>query len=301
MKLNLDALFSQSHIRCRDREALEKKLAAVVEDGPRELLIISDFDQTLSRAYDEEGKPCTSSIGVFRLHGDKIQPGMAKEMQELFEKYYPTECNPHLTMEQKLPTIKEWWEKAHEVVTRVPFTAERLQQLVLESNLRLRDGAEEWLKNLEGHGIAILVFSAGIGDVIEIYLKHQLGEIPNHLHVIGNFLEYNAEGSVTTFQEPTIHVFNKNATVIKKNGPFWDAHSERKHILLMGDSLGDLHMDVGEVHSGQTIKIGFLNIYSDDMLAKFMDGFDIVVIRDQTVDVPKFITELIANRGRAME
>ncbi|CAJ0565583.1 unnamed protein product, partial [Mesorhabditis spiculigera] len=293
LQMDLDELLNKPHVRCRNREALEKKLLDVMADGPDDLMVISDFDYTLSRAYDDEGK-CWSTLGVFDILADQVKPGLGKEIIGLWERYHPIEYDPHMTLAEKVPHMEDWWNKMHDLICSGPFTRSVIEDFVLQSRVKLRDGAEEWLLYLEECGIPLVVFSAGSGDVIEVHLKNQLAKIPDNVHIISNLIEYDVEGRLQRFSDPIIHVFNKNATVIQKNGPFWDAHSERKHILLMGDSLGDIHMDVGEVHKGHTIKIGFLNNYTEELYARFLQGFDLVVINDQSMTIPQALTEMIA-------
>lgn len=43
------------------------------------------------------------------------------------------------------------------------------------------------------------------------------------------------------------------------------------------------------------LKIGFLNRDFDVLLEKFLEGFDIVIIDDQTMDIPNHIIDSIIN------
>lgn len=47
------------------------------------------------------------------------------------------------------------------------------------------------MKHLEAASIPMLLFSAGIGNVIEAFLRHQLGSIPENIHIISNMLSFN--------------------------------------------------------------------------------------------------------------
>ncbi|CAJ0952016.1 unnamed protein product, partial [Mesorhabditis belari] len=292
---SFEKLFAESHVKCRDREDVEKKLEKILTDGVNELLVLSDFDYTLSRAFDENGDRCWSTLGVFDILADEVQPGLSKEILQLWEYYHPIEFDPHMSLDEKIPHMEDWWSKAHELICSAPFTKKILEGFVAKSNVRLREGGEEWIRHLEHSGVPLVVFSAGSGDVIHMHLNNKLGKIPDNVHIIANMIEYDGKGHLEKFKEPLIHVFNKNATVIQKNGPFWDAHSTRKHLLLMGDSLGDIHMDVGEDHQGVTLKIGFLNKYSDDLYKRFLQGFDIVVLNDQTMKIPDMITKMVTS------
>ncbi|VDL68004.1 unnamed protein product [Nippostrongylus brasiliensis] len=52
-------------------------------------------------------------------------------------------------------------------------------------------------------------------------------------------------------------------------------------------------MDVGVAHSGTVLKIGYLNSQVDELLDSYLDGFDIVLIQDQTMDVPDLIMQAL--------
>ncbi|KAK5966426.1 7-methylguanosine phosphate-specific 5'-nucleotidase [Trichostrongylus colubriformis] len=176
-------------------------------------------------------------------------------------KYLAIEYDPRLTKEEKVPYMIEWWTKAHENYIAFRIHREEIEQFVVNAKIELRDGADALVRHLASSSIPLLLFSAGVGNVIDVFLRHQLGYIPENIHIISNMLIFNEEVS--------------------------------GNILLLGDSLGDLHMDVGVAHSGTVLKIGFLNSRVDDLLESYLDGFDIVLVEDQTMDVPDLILQAL--------
>ena len=60
------------------------------------------------------------------------------------------------------------------------------------------------------------------------------------------------------FKGEIIHIYNKNENAIH-DSDYFENLEHRENIILMGDSLGDLHMADGATDSAQILKIGFLN------------------------------------------
>ncbi|XP_023931437.1 7-methylguanosine phosphate-specific 5'-nucleotidase A-like [Lingula anatina] len=94
-----------------------------------------------------------------------------------------------------------------------------------------------------------------------------------------------------------IHVFNKNENAIH-GSDYFENLSHRSNIVLMGDSLGDLHMADGasDTSSGQEpckLTIGFLNTNVEERIDQYQAQYDIVVISDETMDVCNAILQKI--------
>ena len=76
-----------------------------------------------------------------------------------------------------------------------------------------------------------------------------------------------------------IHMFNKKA-------PSQEGLEERKNIVLIGDSLGDVRMADGIKDINVVLSIGFLNKNVEANLSEYKRCFDVVLVDDQTMDFP---------------
>lgn len=83
----------------------------------------------------------------------------------------------------------------------------------------IRVGTAECLQHLRDSDVPVLVFSAGIGDVVKSCLEHQ-DFLTRNVHVVSNFLKFH-DGIVAGCQGDIIHIFNKNEHLIQ-NTPYYE-------------------------------------------------------------------------------
>jgi len=88
-------------------DTLHEKLQQMVQDGPRKLLVIADFDHTLTTYRLSDGEPTQSCHGIMG-NSHLMHPDFRREMMELFLHYYPIEVSPALTHDEKEPYMIEW-------------------------------------------------------------------------------------------------------------------------------------------------------------------------------------------------
>lgn len=106
--------------------------------------------------------------------------------------------------------------------------------------------------------VPILVFSAGVGDVIDEALKiHDL--MKDNVKVISNYMNFDSNNKLVEFTGELIHMFNKNESAVPHSAAYFQDLSHRHNVILMGDSLGDLQMSKGVEPPSTILTIGFLN------------------------------------------
>ena len=81
-----------SRLRIRDPSALAAKLAAMQQARPERLQIVSDFDRTLSRYRERNGKKTLSSHGLLESSHELSEESRQK-LKQLTETYLPIEMD----------------------------------------------------------------------------------------------------------------------------------------------------------------------------------------------------------------
>jgi cytosolic 5'-nucleotidase 3 len=196
-----------------------------------------------------------------------------------------------MSIEEKTPLMIEWWHKGQALLLASNLNKSMVRDLVLESKLELRKGVRQFIGELLREKIPILIFSAGLGDVIEVFLDREVPEFTRDrqsAHIVSNFIQYNAKGNLRGFSEKLIHSFNKNEHEIQDTS-YCQSISNRSNVILLGDTLGDVGMIGGMKNLKNILKIGFLNRSTPAKLNLYMSVFDIVICDNPTFDLPNVI------------
>ncbi|XP_074835228.1 7-methylguanosine phosphate-specific 5'-nucleotidase isoform X2 [Carettochelys insculpta] len=262
-------------------ERVRRVIAALRRDGADKLQVISDFDMTLSR-FGFNGRRCPTSHNILD-NSRLISEEGRKKLKDLLHYYYPIEIDPNRTVEEKRPLMIEWWTRAHNLLLQQKILKSDIAEIVRESEVMLRDRATMFFDKLYHHHIPLFIFSAGLGDILEEVLR-QAKVLHSNITVVSNYMDFDDKGVLRQFKEPLIHTYNKNNTVLE-NMEHCQRLSGRPNILLLGDSLGDLSMADGVANVENVLTIGFLNDRVDERRGKYLDAYDIVLEKDETLDV----------------
>lgn len=274
-------------------EVTAKKVDKILLDGLNNLHIICDFDATMTRYYkNKDRKERNPGSHLILSSSSRLTDEFKEETKLLLEKYYPIEINPKLTKEQKIPYMVEWWNKAHELLIKQQINIDDFATMVDETPVEMRSGLKELIDKCKEKKVPFLIFSAGIGNVIEQVLIRKNLYHRENMHIVSNQMKFNLEtGICDDFTEPTIHIFNKSEIAVK-HSPYHTTIENRRNVILLGDSIGDLHMADGIKHD-VCLTIGFLNHDVDNLLKSYLENFDVVVIDDGPMDVVNIILQEI--------
>ncbi|XP_054740033.1 7-methylguanosine phosphate-specific 5'-nucleotidase [Anastrepha obliqua] len=282
-------ILNNENCKIKNRQRVEKILNEFVEGGHERLQIVSDFDFTITKQRTTNGAPVPSSFGIFE-ECKSLPPNFVKEARELHDTYRPIEVDPQIPRDEKAIAMIEWWTKSGKNLMGFAFDLNEIDEIAKKYSNSVRDNTQELFRRLNTLNIPVLVFSAGLGNCV-IALLRQAGVMYPNVKVISNFLQFK-DGMLNGFQEPIIHTFNKNETMLE-GSDYYDLVHNRDHIILMGDTLADSGMADGVPASSHVIKIGFLFHHVKENMEQYMNTFDIVLVDDQTMNVPLTLLKLI--------
>ncbi|PKA45791.1 hypothetical protein AXF42_Ash018342 [Apostasia shenzhenica] len=294
----------QDAVVVRDPESLRMKKAAIREASASKLQVIADFDGTLTK-YWNEGRRGQSSHGLLQ----QGNPEYDAKRQALHDYYHPLEYSPTIPMAEKTKLMEEWWEKTHALLIEGGLTLNAIKKSVSGSTIAFRDGVVELFKLLEERSVPVLIFSAGLADIIEEVFRQKLHRSFKNIKVVSNRMVFDSDGCLVSFRGKTIHVLNKNEHALDMAAPVHDKLGDenglnneynsvkgRTNVLLLGDHVGDLGMSDGLNYENR-IAVGFLNDNLEKSLESYREAFDIVYVNDAPMQgVVELVTELCPGR-----
>ncbi|TXG49272.1 hypothetical protein EZV62_025147 [Acer yangbiense] len=230
---------------------------------------MADFDATLTRCWIN-GSRGQSSHGL--LQQDNAEYNAKR--QALYDYYHPLEFSPTIPIEEKTKLMEEWWGKTHNLLIEGGLTYDAIKRSVANAPIAFREGVVELFEFLEERDIPVLIFSAGLADIIEEVLRQKLHKVFKNVKIVSNRMVFN-NGHLVSFKGKTIHTLNKNEHALDMAAPLHDQLGDtdgqiddsasvknRTNVLLLGDHLGDLGMSDG-LNYETRISVGFLikNMY----------------------------------------
>uniref|UniRef100_A0A4W6DJM7 5'-nucleotidase n=1 Tax=Lates calcarifer TaxID=8187 RepID=A0A4W6DJM7_LATCA len=262
--------FEKTTVHMRDPERVEQIICGLIKGGASKLQIITDFDMTLSK-FAINGKRCPTCHNIID-NCKLVTEECRQKLLQLKNKYYPIEIDPNLTMEEKYPFMVEWYFKSHTLLVEQRIEKDKLPEVVRESDAALREGFEQFFDRLQQHNVPVFIFSAGLGDVLEEIIR-QAGVYHPNVKVVSNFMD-----------------FDDNVSSAEKDRRLSEGILQHHP---NGRLAGDLSMADGAPNVENILKIGFLNDKVEERLDKYLDSYDIVLVKDETLEVPNAILQKV--------
>jgi 5'-nucleotidase len=264
-----------------NEKKLENLKKLISKDGVEKLHVLTDFDRTLTTIF-VNGKKVPSLISILR-NENYLTPDYSGKAKKLYDKYYPIEVDPNIPMEKKKKEMNKWWTAHFDLLIESGLNKKDIQNIVKSKKVKLRNGFSDFNNILRKNNIPLVIMSAcGLGvNAISMFLEEE-GELYDNVHIISNLCEWDKNGNVINFKKPIIHVMNKNETELQ-DFPFFEKIKNRKNVLLLGDSMGDIEMVDGFDYDN-LIKIGFLNDNIEKSLEIYKKNYDILILNNSSMD-----------------
>jgi len=232
-------------------------------------------------------------------------PEFDAKRRQLFEYYHPLEFSPTIPIEEKTRLMEEWWGKTHALLIEGGLTYDAIKQSVANASIAFREGVAELFEFLEERDIPVLIFSAGLADIIEEVLRQKLHRSFKNVKIVSNRMIFDSDGRLVSFKGKTIHSLNKNEHALDMAAPLHDRLGDingstddnasvkrRTNVLLLGDHIGDLGMSDG-LNYETRISVGFLNDHIEKSLSSYSKAFDVVYLNDAPMwGVVKLVSQL---------
>lgn len=104
-------ILSRSNCKIRDPKRVEHMINCIINGGPKELQIVTDFDFTLTKQKTDDGKSVLSSFGMFNKC-KSLPKSYLIESKKLYEQYRPIEICPNISHDEKKKCMIEWWTRS---------------------------------------------------------------------------------------------------------------------------------------------------------------------------------------------
>lgn len=111
-------------------------------------------------------------------------------------------------------------------------------------------------------------------------MLRKAGLFTRDMAIVSNWMDFK-DDKIVGFKEPLIHTLNKNEAAMDQE--HFDKVKDRDNVILMGDSIGDLHMADGVPHKTK-LTVGFLNTDVDRLRSLYLEKFDIVLCNDTNLE-----------------
>ncbi|KKQ21455.1 MAG: hypothetical protein A3G45_00070 [Candidatus Staskawiczbacteria bacterium RIFCSPLOWO2_12_FULL_37_15] len=242
----------------KDNKKIIAKVDSFLFSGKEKIHLVLDFDRTMTKSQNQAGE----NINTWQILKTHLPEEAKEEYQKFYNKYRPLEA----ANKMKESDAAAWWEEILNL-----YQKNKLNWLDIvndvNSKMPIRNGTKELFDVCKKKNIPIIIISAGIKDVIEIWC--QRFEI-KPATILSTNLFFDNNGYIKGWDRGSlIHVLNKKE---KGHKEVSEMKKLRPNIILIGDSINDYSMVNG---TKKVLRIIIDDPRPDDMLSKKnnSDGF----------------------------
>lgn len=244
--------------------------------------VLMDFDKTISTIDSEDSWTVIQNPSF-------VSPKIKMESTKLLEKYYPIEMDYHLSLDEKSSYMYRWYTEVLNLYYKYGLTYDKLISCVQYGKIVFRNGVKELFFDFYKNKIPVVILSAGIGNVIALFLElnHCLYD---NIHIVSNFLSFK-DNALLPIHHNIIHTCNKTLSLLPDI--LQNQVCKKDAILLFGDYIEDIKM-VPKDFLNKTLSFGFLEKNVDANLDLYRNSFDVVLTDNASFyDIRDMINKLI--------
>ena len=260
----------EKNIEIKDIQNFSSKIKHLISSykiNPKHIVLVTDFDFTLTKKYNYQKN--ISLYSSYRFYDESLIGGDQQKILEiqnqLCTQYMKYETDSSYDKKIREKKVHEFYSKSLDVYINPKFTRYSIGKMLkkLKEKFELRKYTKELFETLIKLGIPIVIVSGGVKEVIIDLLKKCVKNFENYLTqkkivIIANELYFEEGKGCIGHSTDVIYAFNKSNFVqdsIKNNFP------EVKNIIVMGDHINDYDsvQDL-EISKNNIIGIGYVNI-----------------------------------------
>ncbi|MBR6952142.1 MAG: haloacid dehalogenase-like hydrolase [Oscillospiraceae bacterium] len=166
---------------------LEQLVAARDAAGDREVVVVCDFDGTITTAdSDVTMNAMAKAVGY--------DSSFSQARDELYREYAP--ALEQAAEGERAALERKWWNGQMAQFLRYPIPPEAYTDALTNLHFELRPEAAELLRYCEENDVPVFIVSAGLGNLI-IPILAWSGLLSPNLRVLSNFVRYDGEKAVS--------------------------------------------------------------------------------------------------------
>jgi len=245
-------------------EKVESLQKHIHENGVEDLLVVADFDLTLTAPAAEQ---CHHMFGS--------TPVLPASFKQQIQRYlnFEVQC-----------TLDEWWIGVHDILLSQRLTRDQIVEVVREAHAPFREGAVDFLNLLNEYNIPVVIISAGVTDMIVSFLEMH-GVMHPNTYVASNKMVFDPNNVLVGFEDhPYITSRNKELAISRFFGSLaWTRDSRKHSVIAVGDKPHDVTFlkKYEELDSEHFLTLGFRDreFYA---LEEYLEAFDVTCIENQS-------------------
>ncbi|KJH42948.1 HAD hydrolase, family IE [Dictyocaulus viviparus] len=254
--------------------------------GKEKIMVVTDFDYTLTLRQDDSGNKGCLTHEVFQTL--KQKNGCTVEaLQHELNKHYETALSNCSTKDDRISVQIDWWNESHDIIVRSGVHCDQLPTIVRNSKIIWRKNVLHLIKLLEEMSVPLLIYSAGITDIIKEAIRQLIGYFPCNISIVANRMHFDEHGRLSGFTMPPLCSLTK--TMVRLRGlakEVDEIYKDRTNVILIGDSDEDAIM-----LNGWEERV-FLKIRLVQDKISQPHSFDLVILGSdchQLIDIVKYI------------